>query len=252
MIQLSVNVNKIATLRNSRGGDIPDLISHVKLILEAGAHGITVHPRSDERHITHKDVRDIKKFLIEYNQTTHNKVEFNIEGELSDRFLDIVLENKPDQATLVPVSPGEITSDHGFNFITDKSFLLKYLPKIKNAGIRTSVFVETDLENLSKIKEIQTDRVEFYTGPFAVEYSKGNGISSFETYKKAALLVSEFGIEINAGHDLDHINMKVFRNLPGLKEVSIGHRLISHSLQIGLKSTIHEYLKTLAGENGTD
>jgi pyridoxine 5-phosphate synthase len=245
MIKLSVNVNKIATLRNSRGGNIPDLLEYVGIILSAGAHGITVHPRSDERHITQKDVFLISEFINDYNLKYNKNIEFNIEGELSDRFLSIVLDAVPTQATLVPVSPGEITSDHGFDLKKDKIDLVKYLSSIKNKGIRTAIFVETDLDNLSYLSEIPTDRVEFYTGPFAEDFERGNGVTSFEKYKLASEIVKSKQIEINAGHDLDHLNLKVFNKLPGLREVSIGHRLITHSLKVGLDKTIQLYLKTL-------
>jgi pyridoxine 5-phosphate synthase len=245
MIKLSVNINKIATLRNSRGGNIPDLIEHVNIILSAGAHGITVHPRSDERHITKNDVILVSEFIKNYNLKNQKNIEFNIEGELSDRFLSIVLEANPTQATLVPVSPGEITSDHGFDLKKDKDELHKYLSKIKDKGIRTAIFVETEIENLKNLSDIPTDRVEFYTGPFALEFEKGNGISSFEKYKNASEIVISNKIEINAGHDLDHLNLRLFNKLPGLQEVSIGHRLISYSLQVGLQTTIQLYLKTL-------
>ncbi len=245
MIKLSVNVNKIATLRNSRGGNIPDLLEYVGIILSAGAHGITVHPRSDERHTTQKDVFLISEFIKDYNLKHNKNIEFNIEGELSDRFLSIVLEAVPTQATLVPVSPGEITSDHGFDLKKDKNDLVKYLSSIKNKGIRTAIFVETDIDNLRYLSEIPTDRVEFYTGPFAKDFERGNGLASFEKYKLASEIVISKQIDINAGHDLDHLNLKVFNKLPGLQEVSIGHRLISHSLKIGLDSTIQLYLKSL-------
>lgn len=245
MVHLSVNVNKIATLRNSRGGDIPHLLQHIQMILEAGAHGITVHPRSDERHITRQDVEDISIFLNEYNRTSLRKIEYNLEGELSERFLRIVLETRPDQATLVPVTPGEITSDHGFDFKKERTELQKYIHEIKKAGIRTSLFVETNLENLKHSKDIGADRVEFYTGPFAEAYKAGEGSASFQTYKDAAELAMSLGYEINAGHDLDHKNLSLFRKLPGLKEVSIGHRLISYSLSVRLQQSVKEYLKIL-------
>lgn len=252
MVHLSVNVNKIATLRNSRGGNIPDILQHIQIILEAGAHGITVHPRSDERHITQQDVHNISNFLKEYNKSSSRKIEYNIEGELSDRFLGIVLDTRPDQATLVPVTPGEITSDHGFDFRKEGTELEKYILEIKKAGIRTSLFVETDLDNLKQSKGIGADRVEFYTGPFAEAYAIGQGSESFQSYKEAAELAISLGYQINAGHDLDHKNLSLFRNLPGLKEVSIGHRLISYSLSVGLSQSVKEVLKILEEGIGKD
>ncbi len=245
MINLSVNVNKIATLRNSRGGDIPNLLDMVKIILDAGAQGITVHPREDERHIKRKDVFEIKEFLTSYNKTTGKKIEYNIEGEPSERFLKLVLEAKPDQATLVPVVPGEITSNQGFQFPRDINLTHFFALKMKQAGIRVSVFVEADLNHLQEVNKSGADRVEFYTGPFAHAFSLGKGKQSFEQYKKAAEFVQLKGIGINAGHDLDTENLKLFRSLPGLQEVSIGHRLISKALELGLESTVKLYLQTL-------
>lgn len=244
MINLSVNINKIATLRNSRGGDIPNLIKHAKIILDSGAQGITIHPRSDERHITKRDVKDLKSFIQDYNQNSPKKIEFNIEGELSDRFLSIVLEAKPNQATLVPVLPGEITSDHGFDLYKEKDILKKYIEILKKEDIRTSIFVETDLKNLELLPEVHPDRVEFYTGPFAENFLI-NHESAFRPYFDAANLVLSFGIGINAGHDLDQYNLRVFRNLPGLQEVSIGHRLVSYALEVGMERAVKDYLKIL-------
>jgi pyridoxine 5-phosphate synthase len=246
MINLSVNVNKIATLRNSRGGDIPNLLDMTKIILDAGAQGITVHPRADERHIKRKDVFEIKEFLTSYKKSTGRKIEFNIEGEPSDRFLKLVLEAKPDQATLVPVTPGEITSDHGFQFPRDVNLTHFFALKMKMNGIRISVFVEPELNHLTEIQNSGADRVEFYTGPFAYAFSIGRGKQSFEGYKKAAEFVKKWGLGINAGHDLDEENLKLFRELPGLEEVSIGHRLIAKSLVLGLESTVGLYLQTLS------
>ncbi|TGL64106.1 pyridoxine 5'-phosphate synthase [Leptospira sarikeiensis] len=247
MVHLSVNVNKIATLRNSRGGNHPDLLYISKLILEAGAHGITVHPREDERHIKKKDVFDLKEFLLRYNKEKGLKIEYNMEGEPSSRFLDLVLSAKPDQATLVPVTPGEITSDHGFDLKKDSKELASYIRKIQDAGIRVSIFMETDLENLKLVKNTGADRVEFYTGPYAhaFDQSPEKGKNAFESFQKAAeLLVSE-KIGINAGHDLDHFNLPLFSRLPGLQEVSIGHRLMSYALEIGIEKAVKEYLKAL-------
>lgn len=248
MIHLSVNINKIATLRNSRGGNHPDLLHFAKLVLEAGAHGITVHPREDERHIRKSDVFALKNFLQEYDVSGSTKVEYNIEGEPSPRFLDLVLEAGPDQVTLVPVTPGEITSDHGFNLKTEGESLLPYIKAFRKAGIRVSLFVETDLENLKYVQSTEAHRVEFYTGPYAEAYdsSPEKGKKSFELYKVAAESLSGKGIGINAGHDLDQFNLSVFSKLPGLQEVSIGHRLISYALEVGIKDSIRAYLKALS------
>ncbi|PJZ68048.1 pyridoxine 5'-phosphate synthase [Leptospira perolatii] len=248
MVHLSVNVNKVATLRNSRGGNHPDLVHISRLVLDAGAHGITVHPREDERHIKRSDVFALKKFIQEYNAKTGRKIEYNMEGEPSQRFLDLVLEAKPDQATLVPVTPGEITSDHGFNLSKDSAGLIPILQTLKSAGIRTSIFMETELKNLELVQNTGADRVEFYTGPYAhaFDQSTDQGKISFLSFKKAAEALLSTGVGINAGHDLDHFNLPLFSQLPGLQEVSIGHRLMSYALEIGISSAVSEYLKALS------
>ena len=249
-IQLSVNVNKIATLRNSRGGNIPNILKFCKLALDLGAIGITVHPREDERHITKKDVLIIKNFIQNYNLQNNTSKEYNIEGEISNRFLEIILEAQPTQVTLVPVVPNEITSHQGFNLNQDEKELNKFIYSIKNSiNSRVSIFVETDLDNLSYLKNIITDRVEFYTGPFAFAYDERKDIKiqeSLQKYTKAAYLVSEMGLGINAGHDLDLDNLQLFKKLPNLLEVSIGHRLISYSLEVGFTRAIQDYLQILS------
>ncbi len=246
MVLLSVNVNKIATLRNSRGGDIPNLLFYTKVIMDSGAHGITVHPRGDERHITRKDTSDLKKFILEYNKEYSKKVEYNIEGAPDDRFLDIILENKPDQATLVPVRPGEVTSDHGFNLKEEGSMLQPMIQKIKSAGVRVSLFLDTNVDNMSYAKQIDADRIELYTGPFAEAFDSGKGEVSFLNYEKAALAAIKLGLGINAGHDLDEKNLTVFKKLSGLHEVSIGHRLMSYALLHGMENAVKVYLKALS------
>ncbi|MDX1961401.1 MAG: pyridoxine 5'-phosphate synthase [Leptospiraceae bacterium] len=245
MVNLSVNINKIATLRNSRGGNIPDLLYLSRIILDAGAAGLTVHPRSDERHITRNDVFDVKRFIDNYNEETKKKIEYNIEGEPSERFLDIVLKAKPTQATLVPVSPGEITSDHGFHLEKDLPMLQRIIPVLKKEGIRVAIFMETNIENLQLLQETKADRVELYTGPFAKSFSYGYFERSFEEYHHAAIIILDKGLGLNAGHDLDTENLRIFKHLHGLQEVSIGHRLMSRSLEIGLSATVKEYLEVL-------
>lgn len=240
-----MNVNKIATLRNSRGGDIPNLLKMTKIILNAGAHGITVHPREDERHIKRKDVFELKEFLSDYNRVNNTNVEYNIEGEPSERFKNLVLEAKPTQVTLVPVRPGEITSDHGFVFPKDIGLVKPYVQIFQDAGIRVSLFVEHEISTLQDLEKTGTDRIEFYTGPFAEDFTNAKGNESFQKYKKAAEFITTKKIGINAGHDLDTENLKIFRNLPNLLEVSIGHRLISQALEIGLEATVKLYLQTL-------
>ncbi|WP_208732154.1 pyridoxine 5'-phosphate synthase [Leptospira perdikensis] len=258
MTQLSVNVNKIATLRNSRGGSIPSVIQISEIILNAGAYGITIHPREDERHITKQDVFEIQKFLESYNENLPKKgfpkKEFNIEGEPSERFLDLVLAAKPDQATLVPVKPGEITSDHGFNLQEETVFqtLKSMIQKIHAQGIRVSLFMETNFEQYPLVKKLGADRIELYTGPFAYAYdqSKEAGEISFKSYKTAAIEANKLGLGVNAGHDLDTNNLQLFAKLPHLAEVSIGHRLVSQSLLVGMETTIRDYLKVLSQGNG--
>lgn len=245
MIALSVNVNKIATLRNSRGGNIPNLIEYTEIIMNAGVQGITVHPRSDERHITKKDTIDLSNFIRKYNKKNKKFIEYNIEGAPEKRFLDILLDLKPDQATLVPVKAGEITSDHGFDLKKDHKKLRPIIKKLKDIGIRVSLFLETDSKNFPIAKEIGADRIEFYTGPFANDFENGKGIESFLKYEEAARNALKAKLEINAGHDLDTNNLKLFHKLSGLKEVSIGHRLISRALLKGIEPTIKEYLDIL-------
>ncbi|XDD51489.1 pyridoxine 5'-phosphate synthase [Leptospira sp. WS92.C1] len=248
-IKLSVNINKIATLRNSRGGNIPDLLYFADLVLQAGAQGITVHPREDERHIRKDDVFALKEFIDFYNQKNNTGIEYNVEGEPSPRFLDLVLSVRPDQATLVPVTPGEITSDHGFNFREDLNIVQEYSKILKKEKIRSALFVDTDLENLKLASFSGADRVEFYTGPFAeaFDHSPEAGKKCFQSqYVPAAREILSQKMEINAGHDLDHLNLKIFSGLPGLSEVSIGHRLISRALETGIGQSVREYLRALS------
>jgi pyridoxine 5-phosphate synthase len=253
MTQLSVNVNKIATLRNSRAGKIPSVTHFCEIILNAGAHGITIHPRTDERHITRKDVFEIKEFLERYNAKHSTHKEFNIEGEPSERFLRLVLEAKPDQVTLVPVRPGEITSDHGFNLLdpSEKNTLIPIISQCKSENLRVSLFMETDTAGYSLAKTIGADRIELYTGPFAHAFDTSieAGKVYFKDYATAAETAFDLGLGINAGHDLDTENLAVFSKLPHLEEVSIGHRLVSQALIIGMESTIQEYLKVLSKGN---
>ena len=245
MISLSVNVNKIATLRNSRGGDIPNLIQYTEIVMNSGVQGITVHPRSDERHITKKDVYDLKDCIDQFNLKNKNKIEYNIEGAPEKRFQELVLDIKPDQATLVPVKEGEITSDHGFDLKKEDKYLFQIIESFQKENIRVSLFLEPLVDQIPLAKKYGANRIEFYTGPFAVEFKNGRGEKSFEKYKEAALVAIKTGLEINAGHDLDEENLLIFKNLPSLKEVSIGHRLISSSLLYGLENTIKKYLAVL-------
>lgn len=237
MIALSVNINKIATLRNARGGIIPNVIEHAKNIELFGANGITVHPRPDERHITYQDVRELKKVL---------KVELNIEGNPNENsFVDLVLETKPSQVTLVPDESGQLTSDHGWDTIKEKDFLCEMVQLFSNNHIRTSLFINPDEKHVQGAKEIGSDRIELYTE----SYASSNVLSfekAIEPFVKAANKANELGIEINAGHDLNLENLKFFAtNIPNLKEVSIGHALIADALNYGMENTVNLYLRAL-------
>ena len=232
MTRLSVNINKIATLRNSRGGIFPDVLQAAIDCQRFGAEGITVHPRPDERHIRYQDVRDIKPIII---------TEFNIEGFPSPEFLELVFSVNPHQVTLVPDPPGALTSSEGWNTIKNKDFLVEVVKKLKDKGIRTSVFTGTDVEIIKGAALTGTDRVELYTEPYARMFNedKEKAIQPFILAAKTAL---KYNIGLNAGHDLNLQNLKYFnQHIPGLLEVSIGHALISDALYLGLENTIQMY-----------
>lgn len=241
--KLSVNVNKIATLRNSRGGDVPNLVQVALDCENFGAEGITVHPRPDERHIKYQDVYDLKKVI---------KTELNIEGNpmsVNDfngkSFIDLVKEVKPAQVTLVPDAHGALTSDSGWDTITHFDYLKNVIAEFKSLGIRTSIFIDTDLERIKKAKETGTDRIEFYTEPYAANY-KEDKEKAIEKFIKAANYASEIGLEINAGHDLSLENLEYFStNIKNLKEVSIGHALISDALYLGFSNVVPMYRNLL-------
>ena len=236
MTKLSVNINKIATLRNARGGDIPNVVEAAKNIESFGGQGITVLPRPDERHITYQDVRDLSPIV---------NTEFNIEGNPVAKFINLVLEAKPAQVTLVPDAEDAITSNAGWNTIKNKEFLQEVIQEFKNNGIRTSIFVDPDKNMIEGAFETGTDRIELYTEAFAVKYAKGDK-TGVEPYKKCATLAHQLGLGINAGHDLSLENIKYFKdNVPYLDEVSIGHALIAEALYIGLEKTIEKYLELL-------
>lgn len=237
MTRLSVNINKIATIRNARGGNIPSVTEATIKCQQFGAQGITVHPRPDERHIRYSDVREIKPLI---------HTEFNIEGYPSQRFLDLVTEVRPNQVTLVPDSHDVITSNQGWNVIKYERFLTDVIHMLKLQGIRTSLFVETDLEQIERAAGTGTNRIELYTEPYASKYAT-NPQKAIEPYMKAASRASECGLELNAGHDLNLQNLKYFRqSVPGLLEVSIGHALISDALYFGLEKTIALYLNQIS------
>ncbi len=236
MIRLSVNINKIATLRNARGGNQPDLIQVAKDCERFGAQGITVHPRPDERHIRYRDVELLKPII---------STEFNIEGNPTSSFIELVLANKPDQVTLVPDDPGQLTSDHGWDTIKNKEFLVDVIARFKDAGIRTSIFVDSDLSLVEGAVATGTDRIELYTESYASEYTN-NRSEAIKPFIEAASLARDLGLGLNAGHDLSLVNLNYFaEKIPWLDEVSIGHALICDSLYYGLENTIQLYLRAL-------
>ena len=243
--KLSVNVNKVATLRNSRGGATPGVIESVRAIVAAGAPGITVHPRADERHIKAADAREIAAEL----QALGRGVEFNIEGDPRPDLIALVHELHPDQCTLVPVKPGEITSQAGWPSDTPRERLQGIIADLHRAGVRVSLFVEADDAPVRWVASMGADRVELYTEPFARAFERGAeaAAASFARYAAAARLAHELGLAINAGHDLDLRNLVLFRTLPHLAEVSIGHALISHALFVGLDRAVRDYLAAVAG-----
>lgn len=236
MTKLSVNINKIATLRNARGGNVPDLLKVAQDIQQFGAQGITIHPRPDERHIKYQDARDLKSVVY---------TEFNIEGNPKHNFIDLVLEVKPDQVTLVPDAIGAITSNAGWDTIEHQSYLKDVITEFKRHNIRTSIFVDPVPEMIEGAKATGTDRIELYTESYAHQYGLGNK-HGIKPYVKAAELANQLGLGINAGHDLSLDNIQFFKqNIPGLLEVSIGHALICESLYLGLDNVINMYLSKL-------
>ncbi len=236
MARLSVNVNKIATIRNARGGNNPNLVQVAKDCERFGAQGITVHPRPDERHIKYQDVYDLSKIV---------STEFNIEGYPNDKFIDLVIENNAHQVTLVPDPPGVLTSNAGWKIKENMSLLQDVIGKFKENGIRTSIFVETNLNDLSFAKETGVDRVEMYTEPYADGFHHNKELA-IQPYIDAAKLIGEMGLGLNAGHDLDLHNLQFFnQSIPNLDEVSIGHALVCDALYFGLENTIQMYLNKL-------
>ncbi|MBI3502334.1 MAG: pyridoxine 5'-phosphate synthase [Bacteroidetes bacterium] len=236
MTKLSVNINKIATLRNARGENLPDVQKAAADIQRFGANGITVHPRPDERHIRYDDVLKIKPLIV---------TEFNIEGYPSKEWLELVLKVKPNQATLVPDPPGVLTSNAGWDTIRHESFLKEIISELKKNKIRTSVFIETNLKYIENAKKVRTDRIELYTESYAKNFSR-NKVEAIKPFIESAKLANELGIGLNAGHDLNLENLNYFqKNIPHLLEVSIGHALISDSIYLGLENTVQLYLSQL-------
>lgn len=243
MTALSVNLNKIALIRNSRKTEIPNIIEFATICIGAGAHGITIHPRPDQRHIRPSDAYELSDMLT---------VEFNIEGNpFAEKtnsypgFLHLVKEIKPTQCTLVPDSPNQLTSDHGWDLTKNTTELEKVIQTLQNLGIRVSLFLDPNIEQVKQAKQLGTDRIEFYTGPYAESFGTENERNLFKQYSQAILLAQELGIEVNAGHDLNLENLPSFLKIPNIKEVSIGHALTVDALKIGLVNAIKEYLKLL-------
>lgn len=236
MTKLSVNINKIATLRNSRGGNVPNVVEFAKDVQRFGAEGVTIHPRPDERHIRYQDARDLKPVVY---------TEYNIEGNPVDSFMKLVLEVKPTQVTLVPDAEDAITSNAGWDTIKHQAFLVDIIKEFQQNGIRTSVFVDPVLKQIEGAKNTGTDRIELYTESFAHQYSLGNR-NAVKPFTESAELAHKLGLGINAGHDLSLDNIKFFKDhIPNLLEVSIGHALISESLYLGVENVIQMYLHRL-------
>lgn len=236
MTKLSVNINKIATLRNARGGNVPDLLQVAKDIQKFGAHGITIHPRPDERHIRYQDARDLKSVVY---------TEYNIEGNPDQKFIDLVLEVKPTQVTLVPDSIDAITSNAGWNTIKYQDYLKEIVQEFHKNNIRTSIFVDPLPEMIKGAAAIGTDRIELYTEVFAHQYGLGNK-NAIDSYVASSLLANDLELGINAGHDLSLENILFFKqNIPNLLEVSIGHALIAESIYLGLENVVNMYLQKL-------
>ncbi|WP_299942254.1 pyridoxine 5'-phosphate synthase [uncultured Microbulbifer sp.] len=251
MIALSVNLNKIALIRNAREGNFPDVTAHGRVCLDAGAQGLTVHPRPDQRHIRPGDVRDLAALCRERQDT-----EFNVEGNPFAEpagdypgLMALVLETLPEQCTLVPDSSDQLTSDHGFNLKLDSARLLPLVAELKSAGIRVSLFMDPDLEQISLARDVGADRIELYTGPYAqavsAQHRDMNDI--FAAHCAAAEHARQLGLGVNAGHDLNLVNLPRYRTLPGLQEVSIGHALTVDAIGMGLENAVKAYLNCLAG-----
>jgi len=239
MTKLSVNVNKIATLRNSRGGDEPNLMNLVHKIIGYGAEGITVHPRADQRHITRQDAIDVAEQV--------KSVETNFEGDLREDFLDLTVKMKPTQCTLVPVNFGEVTSNHGWDVLKNDYILEAVINKIKNNGTRVSLFIDVgNFKGIEKAAELGADRIEIYTEPYADAFKLGDYKNELKLIKETVKTASQFGLMSNAGHDLTHANLPpLVGEIPEIAEVSIGHHIISYALEVGLEKSIKDHLDAL-------
>lgn len=249
MTKLSVNVNKLALLRNSRAKDNPNVTAWAKRILEWGSHGLTVHPRPDERHIHRKDAVDLAKLVKSWNQTTSRRVEYNIEGYPSPEYVALIAQTRPDQCTLVPDPPDALTSNSGWDFIEHRNFLIEIVRELKTSGARVSLFLEPakfTAKQAQALGSIACDRVELYTEAYAEGFAEGVGPQALASYRKCADQVLGLGLGINAGHDLNQKNLgPLIDSIPEIAEVSIGHALICEALQDGLEATVRTYLEIL-------
>jgi pyridoxine 5-phosphate synthase len=237
MTKLSVNLNKIALLRNSRDSDFPNLLDFAKLCVNTGVHGLTIHPRPDQRHARYADVYNLAALLVE-----QQNVELNIEGNPTDKFLQVVLEAKPTQCTLVPDDPNQLTSDHGWDVNLHGKRLKEIITQLHGEGIRTSIFLDPDTEQIKRVKETGTDRIELYTESYAQAWGRVDEQSVFDQFYEAAQQAQALGIGVNAGHDLNQENLSKFLTIPGILEVSIGHALTVEALLSGFEKTIKNYL----------
>lgn len=242
--RLSVNINKIATLRNSRGGPLPDLVWAMDTALDAGAQGITIHPREDQRHITRDDIFTVARHLRE----NYPGRELNIEGDIRPDLLDSIAAVKPDQVTLVPVDPGEITSSHGWDFAAQAGELEPVVADLKKQSIRVSAFANSNPEEMKVAARLGLDRVEFYTGSYALADTQAGRLRELQGLATAIQAAREQGLGVNAGHDLDLENLPPLLAIPGIDELSIGHRLICHALKVGLGQSVRDFLNLLAGQ----
>ncbi len=242
MTNLSVNLNKVAMLRNARPLTIPSVVKMGEISIAAGAHGLTVHPRPDERHIRRTDVYDLAALLQQYPT-----IEYNIEGNpLESPFMEIIREVRPDQCTLVPDDPIQNTSDHGWNVIQDAQKLKPIIAELNELGCRVSLFMDPDVEQIERVSELGCDRIELYTEPYATAYRLGQGKESFSIYQQAAKCAQDSGLGVNGGHDLNLENIPLFKQIPNLLEVSIGHALTADALEMGFANAVKAYLKALA------
>ena len=237
MTLLSVNVNKIALLRNSRGRDYPSVLDFAQRLVDLGVRGITVHPRPDERHITRRDTYELGEWIAQLDG-----VEFNVEGYPSEQFLAMVCEIQPDQCTLVPDEPGQLTSDHGWQVDRHQAQLAGVIDRLRGAGIRSSLFLDPEPALVESVREVSADRIELYTEEYASSYGSQDEARVFASYFDTAARALEFGIGVNAGHDLDLANLGRFLEIPGIQEVSIGHALVVECLELGVEKVISSYL----------